>query len=105
MEIFLDIFLFFWIEKKLILLLHIYSFEYMGLVLSLWFLESNDNAYSSRNCHFWWSGYLETSMTFFATVDFFFSLFKITWPGLTLQLKIWHGLNALKPCHAVHGKG
>ena len=36
--------IFFWMENKLILLLHICSIEYIGLVLLLWSLESNDNA-------------------------------------------------------------
>ena len=75
MEISFDIFLFFWMEKKLILLSHICSIEYMGLVLSLWSLESNGNAYSTKNRPFWSSSYLATSITFFAIVVLLFLYF------------------------------
>ena len=48
MEISHHILLLFWMEKKLIVLSHIYSIEYMGLVLWLWSLESNDNICSTK---------------------------------------------------------
>ena len=71
MEISFDIFLFFWIEKKLVLLSHVCSILYKGLVLWLWSLELNDNAYSIKKLPFWSSSYLATLITFFASVDFF----------------------------------
>ena len=43
MEISFDIFLFFWMEKKLILLTHIYNIEYMALILCLSSVLLNGN--------------------------------------------------------------
>ena len=58
-------------EKKLILLSHICSIEYMVLVLWLWSLKSNGNAYSTKNRPFWSSSYLATSITFLPLSIFF----------------------------------
>ena len=81
MDMSLDLFLFFFMEKKLILLSHFRSIEYMRLVPWLWSLELNEYAFNVKNLPCWSSSYLVTSMTFFAIVDsdsfilsFFFSL-------------------------------
>ena len=86
MEISYDIFLFFWMEKKLILLSHICSIQYMGLVLWLWSFESNVNAYSPKNRPFCVFTYCEKSKAIFVIVDFFVSSLLCT---LNLLSHIW----------------
>ena len=48
MEIFPHTFLFFWIEKKLFLLSHVRSIEYMTLIIWLWSLELKVNAFHTK---------------------------------------------------------
>ena len=85
MEISFDTFLIFLMEKKLILSSHIYSIEYLGLVLLLWSLLSNNNTCSTKKRPCWLSSYLATLITFFAIIILLFflnmniiALFKIT---------------------------
>ena len=72
MEISLDTFLFFWMEKKLILSSHICNIECMRLVLWELSLESNGNAFSTKNRPFCLFTYCEKSKTISVIVDFFF---------------------------------
>ena len=82
MEISLNIFLFFWMEKKLILSSHICNIECMRLVLWLWSFELNGNSYGTKNCPFWVFNYCERNKTIFIIVDFFFSLSCLFWTVL-----------------------
>ena len=94
MEISLNIFLFFWMEKNLILLSHIYSIEYLGLVVLLWPLWSNGNTCSTKNCPFWSSSYLAM---FFLPLSIFFSLLCILLHGSKLHREV-------QPCNCKYGK-
>ena len=79
MEISVDIFLFFWMEKKLILSSHICSIEYMGLNLLFWSFELNGRSYSTKNYNFWFSSYLEKGNNIFhhcRFAIFFFCIFQ-----------------------------
>ena len=64
-------------EKKLILLLHVRSIEYMRLVLWLLSLELKCNAFIIKYHNFWFSSYFEKSKTIFVTVNFFFFPFVV----------------------------
>ena len=71
-------------EKKLILLAHIFSIEYMGLVLCLWPLQSNVHTYSTKNRPFCAFIYCEKGNNIFIIIVLLFifllyiiALFKI----------------------------
>ena len=75
MEISFDIFLF--LTEKELILTHIFSIEYKGLVLWLWPLELNDYAYSTKNCPFCAFTYCEKGNNIFIIVVLLFIFFRL----------------------------
>ena len=78
MEISYNLFVFLWMEKKLILLSHFSCRKCMSLILWLWSLELNDYAFNIKTLSVWSSSNLVTSITFFVIVDFFL-FFVVIW--------------------------
>ena len=113
MEVFLNIFLFFLMEKKSILFLHICSIKFIEPYYPLLFFASNDNAGSTKNYDLWFDSYWEKSGNIFAIILLFLVLCCVFWTVLhifepchifnckiePLPWTVRHGSRAFKHCH------
>ena len=78
MEISLDIFLFFWMEKKLMLLPYICNIEYLGHVLWPWSFKLNGNAIVQIIVLFVYLLIVKRAEPFLSSsISYYFSLFEI----------------------------